>query len=87
MKKAVLIIGLLTLWTLGAQASQVECKYKASDLPNPIVGKGQTVHEAHSKAVEQCFDRRVAMYESARGSIDMDRGMDFIDACVNLRCQ
>tara|TARA_Y100000817_G_scaffold222030_1_gene175391 strand:+ start:820 stop:1032 length:213 start_codon:yes stop_codon:yes gene_type:complete len=32
-----------------------------------------------------CFDRRVALYEKARGPISEERMLDIIDSCANLK--
>ena len=62
------------------------CKYRSGDV-GTIVGMGTTKHAAHADAAEKCFDRRVSLFEKARGkSVDMDRGQDLIDSCVNITC-
>ena len=62
------------------------CKYRSGDV-GTIVGMGSSQHAAHADAAEKCFDRRVSLFEKARGkSVDMDRGQDLIDSCVNITC-
>ena len=62
------------------------CKYHSGDV-GTIVGMGTTKHAAHADAAEKCFDRRVSLFEKVRGqAVDMNRGQDFIDSCVNINC-
>ncbi|MCB0384313.1 MAG: hypothetical protein KDD43_02895 [Bdellovibrionales bacterium] len=62
------------------------CKFQTGDV-GTVVGIGPSKHAAQADAAEKCFDRRVSLYEQARGQkVDMDRGQLFIDACVNLTC-
>ena len=52
------------------------------------VGKIETVaatrEDAFRAAANECFDRRVAMYEAVRGQLTEDRAMDLLDSCVNI---
>ncbi|MDB2426166.1 hypothetical protein N9W41_01330 [bacterium] len=40
--------------------------------------------EAFRLAADECFSRRVSLYEAKRGPIDEERALDFIDSCANL---
>ena len=43
-----------------------------------------TKPKAYTMAADECFNRRVSLYESKRGPIDEHRGLDIIDSCANL---
>ncbi|MBK8202748.1 MAG: hypothetical protein IPK68_10665 [Bdellovibrionales bacterium] len=63
-----------------------QCKYESGDV-GTIIGRGATASEAFADASEKCFERRVSIYEKIRGKhVDEERGLDFIDSCVNLSC-
>lgn len=65
---------------------QATCRFITGDV-GTIVGKGSSKRAAFEDAANQCFDRRVKMFEQVtRATVDMDRGQDFIDACVNTAC-
>lgn len=62
------------------------CRYITGDV-GTIIGRGSSKNEAFADAAEQCFDRRVKLFEQVRGqAVSMDRGQDFIESCVNLQC-
>ncbi|MCB0411547.1 MAG: hypothetical protein KDD22_03425 [Bdellovibrionales bacterium] len=67
-------------------SSSASCKL-VTGYVGTIIGTGASKSEAFSQAVQTCFDRRVNLFERARGTVvSMDRGQDFIDSCVNLQC-
>jgi hypothetical protein len=69
-----------------AEEKGATCRLITGDV-GEIVGRGQSRKDAQANAAEQCFDRRMSLYERARGrSPDQDQGLDFIDNCVNLSC-
>lgn len=72
--------------TPNSEPKTFTCRYLSGDV-GTIVGKGSSKNEAFADAAEQCFDRRVSLYENLRQKqVDMDRGQDFIDSCVNIQC-
>lgn len=81
----ILFLGLNMSVLTFANAS-VKCKYSSGDIGS-IIGHGSTHEEAYADAAEKCFDQRVAMYTASRGSLTEDRGLDFIDSCINIQCE
>ncbi|MCB0363329.1 MAG: hypothetical protein KDD35_11430, partial [Bdellovibrionales bacterium] len=67
-------------------SSTVFCKFESGDV-GTIIGRGEDYNKALADASEQCFDRRVSLFEKLRGKkIDEQRGLDFIDSCINITC-
>lgn len=84
MNTAKLVLIVASLLCHSAFAEEV-CKAKTSI--GTIVGHGSTELSAKEDASNRCFQRHIAAYESQRGAIDDDKGMDVIDHCANIECQ
>ena len=50
-----------------------------------IKTQGATKSVAFESAAEECFNRRLALYESQRGPATEERLLDFVDSCANLK--
>lgn len=72
--------------TTSADKETYRCEYESGDV-GTITGVGNSPAQALANASEQCFERRVSLYERLRRKkIDEDRGLTFIDSCVNITC-
>lgn len=71
---------ILTQPALGAY----EYKVKTGDV-GTIHIKAENKPKAFQLAANECFNRRVALFELKRGPISEERMLDIIDSCANLK--
>lgn len=65
----------------------VICQYRSGDI-GTVTGKGRTKSEAYKAAAHECFDRRLAYFESHRkDDLDTDHSDALIESCTNITCQ
>ena len=61
----------------------VSYAYKSGDMS--VKGMGIDKNTARSNASEQCFKKRMDMFEKQRGQLpDEDQALMIIDSCVNI---
>lgn len=83
-KTAVIISALVLSSQSIAATHPVSYEVKTGDV-GTIKTVAATKSKAFVKAGNECFDRRVALYEFKRGQISEERMLDIIDSCANLK--